>query len=171
MAEGIEKALEALELLTLHLGSSPLATEWVAWVPREFNKAADWLATRALDTTSDAWYWHRSWRHFQDSEIVVFSDAGVRVLDDGRVHIGLGWLMVQRATRQVVAAASWTAVEGAGRGAEDVNRWELRAAMAGIGALTFLRAGRVGDVWQGAGVAGSILTAADLRKLRGLVSS
>ena len=165
---GIEQAFGTLEVLSLHLDSGPLATEWVAWVPREANKAADWLATRALNSEVDAWYWHRSWRRYQDSDVVVLSDAGVRCQEDGVVAIGLGWVMLQRESKQVIAAASWILRAEGGYGAEDVNRWELRAALAGMGALVFLRSGRVGEVWQGGAVPGVVLTAAERRRIKEL---
>ena len=165
----VRQAWEALEVLVMHLGSQPLATELVAWVPREANQGADWLATRALETGRDAWFWHGRWQQFRNKEVVICSDAGVRRQGGGTLGVGLGWVMLERSTGYIVAAASW-AVTPDGAAAEDVNRWELRAALAGLGALTFLRAGRVGEVWQGgrAAVAGEVLGAAERRKLRSL---
>ena len=84
--------------------------------------------------------------------------------------VGLGWAMLQRASRQVIAAASWALLEGVEGGADDINRWELRAALAGLGALVFLRSGRVDEVWQGAGVMGSVMSAVERRRLNSLVA-
>ena len=142
------QAWEALELLVMYLGSHPLATEWVAWVPREANQGADCLATRALETRRDAWFWHARWQQFRRKEVVICSDAGLRRPGGEAVQVGLGWVMLERSTGYIVAAASW-ALTPSGVAAEDFNRWELRAALAGMGALTCLRAGRVGEVWQG----------------------
>ena len=101
---------------------------------------------------------------------MVFSDAGLRRAADGAAEIGLGWLMLQRSTGQVVAAASWAVREEVWAGAEDVNRWELRAALAAIGAVVFLKAGQVGQVWRAAAVPGAVLTAKERHKLAQLVS-
>ena len=161
----VEQAWDTLELLAVHLGSPPLATEWVVWVPREENKGADWLATRALET-GDAWFWHGQWARFQKEEIVIFSDAGVRQRGDGQVSVGLGWSMFHRATGRVVAAASWRLTMPPEQG--DVNRWELQAALAGLGALLFLRTGRVGEVWPGSGEC-EVLAVGDIGKVEALV--
>ena len=77
------QAWEALEILTLHLATPPLATEWIMWVPRESNRAADWLASRALSSRGDAWFWHGWWRRYRHDAMVLLSDAGVRQLDGG----------------------------------------------------------------------------------------
>ena len=113
MAVMIGQAWEPLEVWAIHLGSSPLATEWVSWIPREFNKAAHWLASRALDTHRDAWYWHGWWRRFAQDEMVVFSDAGVRIREEGGAEVGLGWVMLQRSSGTVVVAASWVVMQPA----------------------------------------------------------
>ena len=170
LASMLGQAWESLELLTFHLGSPPFSTEWVSWIPREHNKAADWLASRALDTHRDAWYWHGHWRRFVKEEMVVFSDAGVRTREDGVVEVGLGWVMLQRSSGTVVAAASCALKQPAEARQDDVNRWELRAAVGGMGALVFLRTERVGEVWKGGGVAGEVLTLAEQRKLRSLIT-
>ena len=165
--EMVVQAWDTLEVLILHLGCSPLATDWVIWVPREINQGADWLAGRALETRQDAWYWHASWWRFKEAEVVIHSDAGVRVQEGGDVvEVGLGWVMTQHSTGHLVAAASWALSSNVSTDT-DVNTWEMRAALAGAGALVFLRTGRVGEVWKGV-VAGEVLSLSERRKLNRL---
>ena len=164
------QALDCLEIFTLHLETPPLATEWVMWVPREHNRAADWLASRALLAGTDRWFWHAWWRRYQHDSVILLSDARVRQSEgEARAGIGLGWLLVHRESRCILAAASWF-VQGEEEAAEeDVNYWELRALVAGLGALLFLRTGRVGEVRDGAGVEGGVLSTEERRLLRRLL--
>ena len=80
------------------------------------------MATRALVTTKDSWYRCGRGQRFWSSEVVVFSDAGVRCNGGGVVEVGLGWVMLDRVSGQVAAAASRRFAFGQDVGVEDVNR-------------------------------------------------
>ena len=104
-------------------------------------------------------------------EVVIFSDAGVRRQREEGVDVGLGWVMLRRSTGEVVAAVSWVvAVTGEDGGSDDVNRWETRAALAGLGGLVFLRSGRVGAVWPGDCRAQDVLSSSELAQLQSLIA-
>ena len=58
----LEKTMGTLKVLTMHLGCEPIGTECVRWIPREWNAAADSLATRAIERREDAFFLNNKWR-------------------------------------------------------------------------------------------------------------
>ena len=99
--------MESFEILIMHLGGAPLTTELVHWVPREYNRGADWLASLALEDQEDRWYLHRSWRAHIEVAFVLFSDAGVRWIGAGK-RAGKVWVSMGRRSSMVVAVAAWS---------------------------------------------------------------
>ena len=136
----VNKVLASLENLVMDLASPPLTSELVHWIPREYNKAADWLATLALDTRGDRWLLQGSWRLWARRPLVLMSDAGLRWVD-GRMHVGMGWVLVDRDSGGTVAAAARFLAFGGEEAEGDVNAWELRALAGGLSGLAAVRAG------------------------------
>ena len=124
-----KEAFSMLELLCCHLGSPPFGSEWVFWVPREANMAADFLAGKAIVERQDRMFLNYLWRSFGRRPVVGVSDAGVRKAVGGE-HVGIGWMLVDRETRKCIVAAQWYrwAAETDRRWGhrEDVNLWEAR---------------------------------------------
>ena len=160
--EEVARVLETFEILIMHLGDAPLTTELVHWVPRECNRAADWLAGLALEEQEDRWYLHRSWRAHGEAALVLFSDAGVRRIGTGG-WAGMGWVLVDRESSVVVAAAAWAREVDLAGGEADVNGWELRALEGGLGGLAAVR---VGSVEHLARTTGRALTPTEVRSLK-----
>ena len=145
-----KEALDILELLWCHLGSAPVGTEWVYWVPREYNCAADTLANRAMDEKADGQYVNARCG-FKNRSLVGVSDAGVRE-EVGGWHVGMGWMIVDRETRECVCATHWYRWEGSGQVArQDVNVWEMRAAKSCVAAMVAIRVGRLAEVVEAGG--------------------
>ena len=118
-------------------------------MPREVNRAADFLAGKAIAERQDRMFVNYRWRSFGGRAVVGVSDAGVREAVGGE-HVGMGWMLVDRETKECIVAAQWYrwAAEPEGRRGhrEDVNFWEARAAKACLAAVVALRAGRLGEV-------------------------
>ena len=106
----LEKTMETVEALTMHLGCEPFGTEWVHWTPREWNAAADSLATRAIERREDAFFLNNRWHtdRWSQGDVVIMSDAGTRdnPSSQGLKQEGMGFLMIHRSTRELLAAAS-----------------------------------------------------------------
>ena len=119
----------------------PTGMEWVMWIPREANKAADYLAGRAIQTQMDCMHIGKGTRNRQ-ADLAVWTDAG---LEEGR--LGCGGLAKNMKTGEVVWAFS-VRLESTGRGAEeDINCGELAAASFGVGMLLATRVGSL-DEWM-----------------------
>ena len=139
----LEKTMETLEVLTMHLGCEPFGTEWVYWIPREWNAAADSLATRAIKRREDAFFLNSRWHtdRWSQADVVIMSDAGTRDNPSrpGMKQQGMGFLMMHRSTRELLAAASFF-VETR-RKQDDMNILELMAVQAAVGMTMAVRAG------------------------------
>ena len=158
-----EETMTILELMWCHLSSPPIGTEWVYWIPREFNAAADLLANRAMDEQGDGIYVSTRWQRFQGRHVVGFSDAGIRRVQDG-LHVGVGWMVVDRSSRECVVAAYWYRWACGGAGSwGDINVWELRAAKACLAAMVALRVGRLGEFGE---IGGAAITATTRRQVK-----
>ena len=138
-------------------------TEWVSWIPRSWNKAADRLATLALDEPAVAHYWRGApVVSPADTGLILASDAGVR-LREGRV--GRGWFALQPGTCDLLACE---AVSARGGGSlDDVNLQELEALRC---ALLYAAAVALGVDWMTPELEGKPLREAVLGELRGLVA-
>ena len=140
------EAMQVLELLCLHLRQPPFASEWAFWIPRENNQAADFLAARAIECKKDSAHLHGNWLQERSRYIVGMSDAGVKKVAAG-AHVGMGWLLVDRESHQIIAAAQWYRwVDRREQESEDVNLWEMRAAKACLAAVMALRVARLHEV-------------------------
>ena len=60
-----QKIMEILEVSTMHLGCEPYGTEWVFWILREWNAAADSLATWAIEKREVAFFLSSRMAHGQ----------------------------------------------------------------------------------------------------------
>ena len=78
----LRNTMEALEVLTLHQGCEPFGTEWAHWIPREWNAAADSLATRAMERKEDAFFLNGRWHtdKWTQVNVVLLSDTGILLL-------------------------------------------------------------------------------------------
>ena len=147
-----------MEYLVMLKGCMPMGQEWVMWIPREENKAADYLADRAIQTRRDCLYLGRGSRN-QQADLVVWSDAG---LVEGR--LGCGGLAKNTRSGEVVWAFSLR-LQGTGRGdEEDINFGEMAAANFAVGMLLATRSGTLDD-WA-ASCSCDLLPAHELEKLR-----
>ena len=99
-----------LEVLSMHLECEPFSREWVFWIPREWNAAADSLATRAIEKREDAFFLNSRWHmdKWRRADVVMMSDTGFwdNLSRPGMKQQGMGFLMMHRDTRELLAAAS-----------------------------------------------------------------
>ena len=107
----LEKTMGTLKVLTMHLGCEPIGTDCVRWIPREWNAAADSLATRAIKRREDAFFLNYRWHtdRWGQAELLIMSGAGTRdnPSRQGMKQQGMGFLMMHRSTREQLAAASF----------------------------------------------------------------
>ena len=149
------------------LGWRARITEWVTWVPRRWNRAADRLANEAMDEPDASQSWRRpvgsATEAVADTGIILMSDAGIREREG---KIGRGWLALQAGTGDLLAceAVPSSLREGAG----DVTLEEMEALRA---ALSFAVGVAMGWSWESWEVAGKVLREGVVDEVRALAKS
>ena len=123
------------------LPGGPLGPEWCYWLPRRFNKAADYLAGKARKRRRDGVWISERARHAAQRDLIAFTDAGVS--EDG-LETGQGWIVVDR--KQEVLAMGWRYKRHGAGGAVEVNGEELEAAARAADVMVCLRGGRGSDL-------------------------
>ena len=113
----------SLENLML-TGERASRDEWLDWIPRESNKAADGLASLAMARRETSVWTHRHHRRYAAADVVGWTDAGIGTNGE----VGLGWMVLERAWPHEVVAMGhvYHGTEEAQDG-KDSSREELRA--------------------------------------------
>ena len=136
----------------------PHGFHWVEWIPRRWNQAADYLATKGGEKGEARWL-HGRHATFRQRDLVGFSDAGRRADGIG----GLGWVVLDRERGCLVAAGRQQVALHDHSG--DVNELEARALEVLLGVLICLRAGRAGELAPGLGASLSVRERAQVGRM------
>ena len=158
------EVLQLMETLVFVTRSVPIATEWVYWLPREYNQVADSLATAAIESGRDRVYVHGHAHRFRHVPLVTFSDAGCR-REGAQSKVGMGWIVVARDSFEKMAVGQHCIVR---HEEVDISLWELGALSRG---LTMLAAIRRGAAAEWVGIAPETFTTSARRSLRSKLQS
>ena len=130
--------LVAMSTAVVDRGWMPHTRDLVAWLPREFNVAADALASGAVSLRrSRSWRAERGWKGAVN--LLLTSDAGYK---EAEGWVGWGWTLANVDSGQLLAVGAQGRQVEAGE-VVDITAEELGAATMALGLFLAFAAGRL----------------------------